>query len=245
MKKRVNKTVQPILSQSDRDALDMYFMHRNARDRVMFALGIYTGRRISDLVRLNVRDVAYVDRKGRLCIVERLTIHEQKTGKFADPLIHPKVRRILSKYLRQRRKHSESLGALLNEPLLKSRKARHDGQHRITKRHALRVLTNAARSCGLNYKIGTHSLRKTFGYIQHQNGTSIELIQRMLNHSSPEITMMHLDMIAEEHKRIKRLLNAEVMIDVLSGLLVSKGIITEAELAEETAKVNVFALRSL
>ena len=198
MRQRVNKTVQPIRSQSDRDALDAYFMHRNMRDRVMFALGIYTGRRISDLVRLNVRDVARVDRKGRLCIVERLVLHEQKTGKFADPLLHPKVRRILSKYLRQRRKHSESLGALLNEPLLKSQKARRDGQHRITKRHALRVLSNAARSCGLNYKIGTHSLRKTFGYIQHQNGTSIELIQRMLNHSSPEVTLSYIGITRDD-----------------------------------------------
>ena len=205
MRQKVNKTVQPIRSQSDRDALDYYFMHRNMRDRVMFALGIYTGRRISDLVRLNVRDVAHVDRKGRLCIVERLVLHEQKTGKFADPLLHPKVRRILSKYLRHRRKKSESLGALLNEPLLKSRKARHDGQHRITKRHALRVLTTAARACGLNWlkaalahKIGTHSLRKTFGYIQHQNGTSIELIQKMLNHSSPEITLSYIGITRDD-----------------------------------------------
>ncbi len=133
--------------------MDIYLTHRNLLDRVMFALGIYTGRRISDLVRLNVRDVAHIDRKGRLCIVERLMIHEQKTGKFADPLIHPKVRRILSKYLRQRRKHS---------------------------------------------KIGTHSLRKTFGYIQHQNVTSIDLIQRMLNHSSPEITLAYIGITRDD-----------------------------------------------
>ena len=198
MRQKVNKTVQPIREQSDRDALDYYFMHNNMRDRVMFVLGISTGRRISDLVKLNVRDIARIDRKGRLCIVERLMIHEQKTGKFAEPLLHPRARRILSKYLRQRRKHSESLGALLNEPLLKSRKARHDGQYRITKRHALRVLSNAARACGLNYKIGTHSLRKTFGYIQHQNGTSIELIQKMLNHSSPEITLSYIGITRDD-----------------------------------------------
>ena len=118
---KISRTVQPIRSQSDRNAIDSYLMHKNPRDRVMFALGIYTGRRISDLVRLDVRDVAYIDRKGRLCICERLVIQERKTGKFADQLIHPKLRRILSKYLRYRRKYSETLGALLNEPLLKSR----------------------------------------------------------------------------------------------------------------------------
>ena len=105
---KVSRTVQPIRSQSDRNAMDIYLMHRNLRDRVMFVLGIYMGRRISDLVSLNVRDVAYIDMKGRLCICERLVIQERKTGKFADLIIQPKVRRILSKYLRQRRKHCET-----------------------------------------------------------------------------------------------------------------------------------------
>ena len=51
---------------------------------------------------------------------------------------------------------------------------------------------------------------------------------------------MDTDLIAVEHKleRIKRLLNAEVMIDVIAGLLVSKGIITEAEIADATAKMK-------
>ena len=51
---------------------------------------------------------------------------------------------------------------------------------------------------------------------------------------------MDTDLIAVERKldRVKRLLDAEVMIDVLSGLLVSKGIITEDELAGETARVK-------
>ncbi len=98
----INRTVQPIRSPSERNAIDSYLMHKNPRDRVMFVLGVYTGRRISDIVSLDVRDIAYIDRKGHLRIRERLTIQEQKTGKFADPLIHPKVRRILSKYLNQR-----------------------------------------------------------------------------------------------------------------------------------------------
>ena len=65
MRQKVNKTVQPIRSQSDRDALYEYFMHRNMRDRVMFALGISTGRRISDLVKLNVRDIAHIRPQGQ------------------------------------------------------------------------------------------------------------------------------------------------------------------------------------
>mgnify|MGYP002625466369 CR=1 FL=1 len=93
MRKRGNKTVQPIRSQSERNALDIYFMHHNMRDRVMFALGIYTGRRISDLVSLDVRDVAYIDRKGRLCICERLVIHRDNTGRHGRGNIEHGLRR--------------------------------------------------------------------------------------------------------------------------------------------------------
>ena len=51
---------------------------------------------------------------------------------------------------------------------------------------------------------------------------------------------MDTDLITVERKldRVKRLLDAEIMIDVLTGLLVSKGIITEGELAGETARVK-------
>ena len=122
MKPKINKTTQPNRSQSDRDALKSYFWNRNLRDYALFVFGIYTGRRIVDLVRLNVRDVAYIDKKCRFCISERMKIQEKKTGKFANLIIHPSARRALSKYLRQRRKVAPSVGAVLNEPLFKSRK---------------------------------------------------------------------------------------------------------------------------
>ena len=72
MKQKVNKTTQPIRSQSDRDALASYFWNHNLRDYAFFYFGIYTGRRISDIVRMNVRDVAEIDRKSHFVIRERL-----------------------------------------------------------------------------------------------------------------------------------------------------------------------------
>ncbi len=198
MKRKVNKTTQPIRSPSDREAISSYFWNRNLRDYAFFQFGIATGRRISDLVRLNVRDVAFIDRKGRLTIVERLKIQEKKTGKFIDLMLHPSARRALSKYIRQRRKQAQSIGAVLNEPLFKSRKQGHDGQYRIREQQAWRVLNNAARACGLTYKIGTHSLRKTFGYILYTSGTNIELIQKFLNHSSPAITLAYIGITQDD-----------------------------------------------
>ena len=178
--------------------MSSYFWNRNLRDYAFFKFGIATGRRISDLIRLNVRDVAYIDRRGRLCIRDRFVVQEKKTGKFVDMTLHTSARLALSKYLRQRRKQCETLGALLNEALFKSRKRGHDGQYRIREKQAWRVLNSAARACGITYKIGTHSLRKTFGYILHQNGQSIEVIQKFLNHASPEITLAYIGITQDD-----------------------------------------------
>jgi len=199
MYRKTNKTTQPIRSQSDRDAIISYFLHHNLRDYALFVFGIYTGRRIADLVALTVRDVAYIDRKSRFCIVDRLKLQERKTGKFVDLLLHSYARRALKKYLKKRLKSAPSMGALLNEPLFKSQKPGTLGEPRnVTKQHAWHILTSAARACGLNYKIGTHSLRKTFGYMLHQKGVSIELIQKFLNHSSPEITLDYIGVTRDD-----------------------------------------------
>ena len=198
MRQKINKTTQPIRSQSDRDALASYFWNHNLRDYAFFYFGIYTGRRISDIVRMNVRDVAFIDKKSHFVIRERLEIQEKKTGKFTDLILHPTLRRALSKYLKRRLKKSESKGALLNEPLFKSQKSRRTGEYRITERQAGRILNLAAYNCGLNYRIGTHSLRKTFGYCAYQLGASIERIQKLLNHSSPEITLAYIGITRDD-----------------------------------------------
>jgi integrase len=47
-------------------------------------------------------------------------------------------------------------------------------------------------------KLGTHSLRKTRGYMMHNAGVSIEQICRVLNHSSPAITMAYIGLTKEQ-----------------------------------------------
>lgn len=164
----------------------------------MFITGIYTGRRISDLVALNVRDVACVDKRRRFVIRQRLKIREVKTGKFIDLILHCHVRRALSKYLRKRKQEAVSVGALLNEPLFRSQKPRRNGEHRLTPESGYRILHNAARRCGLGYEIGSHTMRKTFGYNLYNNGTNIELIQKIFNHSHPAITLSYIGVTQDD-----------------------------------------------
>lgn len=47
-------------------------------------------------------------------------------------------------------------------------------------------------------RLGTHSARKTRGYMMHKAGVSIEQISKVLNHSSPAITMAYIGLTKEE-----------------------------------------------
>ena len=179
--------------------ISYFFKRGKLRDYAMFIFGIYTGRRIGDILALNVGNVARIDRKGYLRIMDRIQIREEKTGKgFAFP-VHQRVKGALSKYLKQRREKAPSLGALLLEPLFRSQKRRKDSEeYRLTKRHALRILNNAARECGISYRVGTHSLRKTFGYVLYNSGNDIALIQKMLNHSSTAYTLSYIGVTQDD-----------------------------------------------
>ena len=41
-------------------------------------------------------------------------------------------------------------------------------------------------------RIGTHTLRKTFGYHAYNNGYDITLIQKLFNHSSQSVTLRYI-----------------------------------------------------
>ena len=44
----------------------------------------------------------------------------------------------------------------------------------------------------LRIRLGTHSMRKTRGWLMHDSGRSIEFICKVLNHSSPAVTMAYI-----------------------------------------------------
>jgi len=46
--------------------------------------------------------------------------------------------------------------------------------------------------------LGTHSMRKTRGYAMHKAGHSIESIAKVLNHSSPAVTMRYIGLVQQD-----------------------------------------------
>lgn len=169
--------VEPIRNKKQIEALKKYLRGQNIRDFLLFVLGINSGLRISDLLKLTVEDVQDQD---------RISIREQKTGKAKDFPISENCKKAINEYLKAT---NITAGALFI-----SRK----GNKPITRVQAYRILNEGAKTIGITDSIGTHTLRKTFGYHAYQNGTDITRIQKLLNHSAPSVTLSYIGITKEE-----------------------------------------------
>jgi integrase len=139
------------------------------RDSFMFSLGINVGVRISDLLQLKVKDI-----RGK----NHLSMTESKTGKQKRFLINKQLQKVIMEY-------TEGMDG--DAWLFPSRK----GDQPISRVQAYRVLNKTARSIGLD-EIGTHTLRKTFGYWFYKQTKDIAMLQEMFNHSAPSITLRYI-----------------------------------------------------
>ena len=144
---------------------------------MLFVLGINSGLRISDLLSLTVDDVKDKD---------RVTLLEQKTGKYKSFPLSDTCRKAVKDYLDN--------SALIAGALFPSRK----GGNPITRIQAYRLLDEAARMAGIKDNIGTHTLRKTFGYWAFRQGVDIAIIMQLLNHASPGVTKRYIGITQDE-----------------------------------------------
>ena len=127
---------------------------------------------------------------------ETFQIQEQKTKKSNVVMINKEVRRNLAVYL-------DELNPNEGDFLFKSRKGRNQP---LNKSYVNALVKKWTADLKGNY--GTHSLRKTFGYVQRKVfGTSFEIICKRFNHSNPSITMRYLGI---EDKEVNGILLNEI-----------------------------------
>lgn len=175
--------VQPIRDVKQITAIKKILKASNLRDYCLFTVGINSGLRISDLLSLAVNNVMENNK-----VKDRITIREQKTGKSKDFPLGDTSKKALGEYI-------SSLGEIEPErPLFASRK----GDKAITRQQAYRILNDAARAVGITDQIGTHTMRKTFGYHAYLQGVDITRIQQLLNHSSPKVTLRYIGITQDQ-----------------------------------------------
>ncbi len=173
-------TVDPIRNEKDIQRIKK-MLRSNTRDLLLFTLGINNGLRISDLLKLKVGDVK--DLKAGEC----LTIREKKTGKDNVLMINKGVHSVLQDCLLEGQRSDDDY-------LFQSRKGNNSP---LTVSSVNRMVKEW--TFGMKGNFGTHSLRKTFGYIQRTKfGVSFEVLCRRFNHSNPSTTMRYLGIQSKE-----------------------------------------------
>ncbi|MGG3233963.1 tyrosine-type recombinase/integrase [Priestia flexa] len=175
-KKDEIKDVQPIRSLEKLEDMKWSLRrHCSERDYILFLLGINTGLRVTDLLNLKIKEV-----KGK----KKLIVKEGKTEKLRT--IH------FINIFEEINNYIESLEG--TEWMFPSRK----GDKPISRIQAYRQLNKAAEMVDIPDGIGTHTMRKTFGYWYYKQTKDVAALQNILNHSHPSITLKYIGITDEE-----------------------------------------------
>ncbi|RIU93310.1 tyrosine-type recombinase/integrase [Oceanobacillus picturae] len=169
------KDVQPIRNKQQID--DMIWSlkrHCTERDYILFLLGINSGLRVGDMLKLKVKDV-----KGK----KRVAIQEGKTKKKRIINLN-NLYSIIQEYIK----------TVNSEWLFPSRK----GDKSISTTQAYRQLKKAGEMVDIPEGIGTHTMRKTFGYWHYKQNKDIEALQQILNHSDIKATKRYIGITEDE-----------------------------------------------
>lgn len=162
--------VQPIRDKNKIKEMKEELLKSSERDYLLFLTGINSGLRISDILNLKVSDV-----KDKT----HIHIKEKKTGKDKRFFINKPLSEAFKQY---------AMSMDNDNYLFASRK----GENKpITRVQAYRILNKAAKVVGLE-EIGTHTLRKTFGYWYYKQFKDVAILQDVFNHSSPSITLRYI-----------------------------------------------------
>jgi site-specific recombinase XerD len=189
------RKVQPIRDIKKIRAIKGNLKKRNPRDFLLFTLGINTGLRISDILKLKVEDVK--DQAGD--IKEYLDLNEKKTKKQRLIYINNEVRNALEYFF-------EKTGIYdLDKYLFISDKTKINKP--ISRIRAWQLIQSWCKEVGIEGRIGTHTLRKTAGYQMRMAGVAIELIQEVLGHQSISMTKRYLGITDDEVTKVLKNFN--------------------------------------
>ncbi|MCL0319343.1 tyrosine-type recombinase/integrase [Apilactobacillus xinyiensis] len=180
-KKLLITDVQPLRTREDIEAVKNYLRKGRfgERDLMIFLVGINTGLRCSDIVQL---------RLGTVVHDKTPYIYEQKTGKKRQVNLK-NIARELDNYI-----HNQSFTSM-DDYLFPSRK--HNVSEHITVNGFYKVIRRVEFQMG-RHDLGTHTMRKTFGYHFYKKTNSIAMVMQVLNHSNPAITKRYIGISDEE-----------------------------------------------
>ena len=172
-----------------KEMAEYYLKQGKLRNYLLIILGVYTGLRISDMLRLTKSDVYdFETSKFR----SHIHITEGKTGKSKSIALNKSAISALSL----------CFGKNIDTPddfLFQTNRKTHTA---IGRTQAWRIIKEAANAVGVVGCIGCHSLRKTLGYHAWKSGVKAVLLMDIFNHSSFEITKRYLGISQDDRDNV-------------------------------------------
>ena len=183
------------------------------RNVTLFNLNIHLGLRVSDLIRLKVKD--FFNQDGTVKQSATVYVQEKKTKKGREIEVRPQVAQLLADYV-------EKMGLQYDDWLAWSRRAQEDtakkrkinrdidliGEKVLSGSEFAQIIVRSAEALGWPAELyGSHTLRKTFGYRMYRNAcvrgsefgrSALTTICKIFGHSSEAITMIYIGIDKEE-----------------------------------------------
>lgn len=191
--KKIN-VVEPIRNKNDLKRITQWFYDHNLEKyAVLFNLGIHSGLRISDILSFNCGDVRNQT---------ELALREKKTGKYKKFPLQEDVQIMLNKFVKNRPDE---------EPLFLSRCGARSDRIQV-----YRFINQACTELKIQANVGTHTMRKTFGYHHYKQFKDIALLQAIFNHSTPDVTKRYIGITQDEINNSYLKLNLEASAEDLN-----------------------------
>lgn len=187
------KVVEPIRDYSKIQAIKANLKRRCPRDYLLFVLGITSGLRISDLLKLKVEDVKNKDGSIR----KILRFVEKKTKK---------PRRLpFSKHTREALQYFFDKTGIFEYDRYLFTSNKSDRNIPLTGVRAWQMVNDWCFEVGINHSVGTHTLRKTAGYMMRTRGNiPVEIISEVLGHGNVKVTSRYIGITdSEVEKNLK------------------------------------------
>ena len=178
------KGTRPLSNDEIRKVADAFEGIYAPRNRGLFVLGVSSGGRISELLSLKVGDVYQNGNPVSDLLFDKSIVKGGEVSRAVP--VNVDGRRAIEKLIAWHSNHYGEVAA--DGVLFPSRQ----GNGAMNRRTAHAVLKTAFEAAGLNGKLATHSMRKSFAQRLYEETGDIFAVQEMLGHKNVATTQAYL-----------------------------------------------------
>ena len=189
--------VQPIRTHRDRMKFKHYWLtvcgtRQGRKNWTLFMLGIVTALRASDLIRLQFYQVYRKDNRPRTHVIDEI---DQKTNKINNYLYIGQLSKLLVTYYQWRK--NRGIYSKWMFP-------RYGDQNKhVSGNYIYMILSQTGDKLHIHH-LGSHSLRKTFGYLAYKQTNDLGYVMKRLNQSDPGVTLRYIGLDRSSMDRISK-----------------------------------------